>query len=72
MSHFSYRNGVLHAEDMPLPALAAQFGTPTYVYSKAALLENYGAYANACRAHGRGEETRWCAIRSSPIPTWRC
>jgi len=57
MPHFAYKDGVLHAEDMPLPALAAQFGSPTYVYSKAALLENYGAYANACRAHGRGEDT---------------
>jgi diaminopimelate decarboxylase len=55
MPHFSYQNGVLHAENMPLPALAARFGTPTYIYSKAALLENYGEYANACRASGRDE-----------------
>ncbi len=53
MPHFAYKNGVLHAEQVPLPALAAQFGTPTYIYSKAALLENYAAYADACRAHGR-------------------
>jgi len=53
MSHFAYRDGVLHAEELPLPALAAQFGTPLYVYSKAALLENYRAYADACRRHGR-------------------
>jgi diaminopimelate decarboxylase len=47
MSHFSYKNGVLHAESTPLPQIAASFGTPTYVYSKAALLENFGAYADA-------------------------
>ena len=31
--------------------IAAQFGTPTYVYSKAAIVENFFAYANACKAH---------------------
>lgn len=48
MSHFSYQDGVLHAESTPLSAIAEQFGTPTYVYSKAALLENFDSYANAC------------------------
>ncbi len=57
MSHFSYRNGVLHAENLPLDVIAARFGTPTYVYSKAALLENYAAYADACKRHGRGADT---------------
>lgn len=49
MSQFAYHNGVLHAEGVPLNAIAAQFGTPTYVYSKAALLANFAAYADACR-----------------------
>ncbi|TFW27843.1 diaminopimelate decarboxylase [Massilia horti] len=49
MSHFSYQDGVLHAESTPLPQIADAFGTPTYVYSKAALLENFNAYANACK-----------------------
>lgn len=49
MSHFSFRNGELHAEDVSLAEIAEQFGTPTYVYSKAALTENFHAYANACR-----------------------
>ncbi|WUR12766.1 diaminopimelate decarboxylase [[Empedobacter] haloabium] len=48
MSHFDYQNGVLHAEGVALPAIAEQFGTPTYVYSKTQLLENFDAYANAC------------------------
>lgn len=48
MSHFSYQNGVLHAEGSALDAIAAKFGTPTYVYSKAALLNNFAAYADAC------------------------
>jgi diaminopimelate decarboxylase len=48
MSHFSYKDGVLHAESTPLSSIAQQFGTPTYVYSKTALLENFDSYANAC------------------------
>ena len=34
---FELRDGALHAEDVPLARIAAQFGTPAYVYSKAAL-----------------------------------
>jgi diaminopimelate decarboxylase len=49
MSHFSYQDGVLHAEGVALPAIAEQFGSPTYVYSKAQLLQNFGSYADACR-----------------------
>lgn len=48
MSHFSYQNGVLCAENTPLARIAEQFGTPTYVYSKAALTTNFAAYADAC------------------------
>ncbi|MBQ5949168.1 diaminopimelate decarboxylase [Massilia sp. ST3] len=48
MSHFSYQDGVLHAEAAALPRIAEQFGTPTYVYSKSALLRNFGAYHDAC------------------------
>lgn len=48
MSHFSYQNGVLHVENTSLTEIARQFGTPTYVYSKATLIENFSAYADAC------------------------
>ncbi|MQA23545.1 diaminopimelate decarboxylase [Rugamonas rivuli] len=48
MSQFSYQDGVLHAEGASLAAIAEQFGTPTYVYSKAQLLANYASYADAC------------------------
>jgi diaminopimelate decarboxylase len=57
MSHFSYRNDLLCAESLPLTEIAKQFGTPTYVYSKAALLENFAAYDTACKKHGRDEST---------------
>jgi diaminopimelate decarboxylase len=48
MSHFFHLDGVLHAERTSLHHIAEQFGTPTYVYSKAALLENFAAFADAC------------------------
>jgi diaminopimelate decarboxylase len=37
MDHFNYRDGVLHAEDVPVEAIARQYGTPCYVYSRATL-----------------------------------
>jgi diaminopimelate decarboxylase len=49
MSHFSYRNGALHAESAALADIASRFGTPTYVYSQQSLLENFASYANACQ-----------------------
>ncbi|MDB5794663.1 MAG: lysA [Noviherbaspirillum sp.] len=57
MSHFSYKNGVLHAEKTALTEIARQFGSPTYIYSKAALVENFSAYANACKENRRDERT---------------
>ena len=35
MDHFLYRDGVMHAEDVPLPQIAAEVGTPVYIYSRA-------------------------------------
>ncbi len=57
MSHFSYQNGELCAEHIPLTQIARQFGSPTYIYSKAALVENFSSYANACRENGRTDDT---------------
>ena len=33
MDSFAYRDGILHCEDVPLPRIAAEVGTPVYVYS---------------------------------------
>ena len=44
---FDYRNGELHCEGVALAELAARFGTPLYVYSRAAITTAYQAYANA-------------------------
>lgn len=47
MTAFTYRAGVLHAEDVPLPRIAEQVGTPAYVYSTAALTGTYRRFADA-------------------------
>ena len=47
-SAFTYVDGVLHAEAVSAVSLAEQFGTPLYVYSRAALTDAWQAYAGAC------------------------
>jgi diaminopimelate decarboxylase len=44
---YSYRNGVLHAEEVALDDIARRFGTPCYVYSRAAIESAYAEYARA-------------------------
>lgn len=44
-SAFQYRDGVLHAEDVPLPQLAAAYGTPLYVYARRALTDSWRQFA---------------------------
>ncbi len=47
MDHFEYRGGVLHAEDMALPVIAANVGTPVYVYSRATLTRHARVFRDA-------------------------
>jgi len=51
MDHFDYRNGVMHAEDVPLASVAERFGTPCYVYSRATLERHFRAYDEALGSH---------------------
>jgi len=41
MHSFEYRNGKLHCEDVDLTQIAAEVGTPTYVYSANTILDHY-------------------------------
>jgi diaminopimelate decarboxylase len=41
MDFFNYKNNELYCEDVPAETIAAEVGTPTYVYSKATLLHHY-------------------------------
>ena len=47
MDHFLYHNGILHAEDVAIPEIAASVGTPFYVYSAATLTRHYRLFTEA-------------------------
>jgi diaminopimelate decarboxylase len=44
LDHFQYRDGALHAEDVPLAEIAASVGTPFYCYSTATLERHYSVF----------------------------
>ncbi|MDX8523097.1 diaminopimelate decarboxylase [Mesorhizobium sp. MSK_1335] len=47
MNHFDYRDGVLHAEDVAIPDIAAEVGTPFYCYSTATLTRHFRVFRQA-------------------------
>ena len=47
MNHFDYRDGVLYAEDVPLPEIASAVGTPFYCYSTATLTRHFNVFSKA-------------------------
>lgn len=52
MDYFNYQDdGQLWAEDVPLQALAEQYGTPLYVYSRATLERHWKAFDSAVGQH---------------------
>ena len=60
MSHFALKNGVLHAEAVALPAIAEQFGTPAYVYSRSALSAALREFQDVLNAHPAGQGALVC------------
>jgi len=47
VNHFGYIDGVLHAENVPVPEIAKAVGTPFYVYSTATLERHYKVFSGA-------------------------
>ncbi|MFT6624033.1 MAG: diaminopimelate decarboxylase [Cycloclasticus sp.] len=47
MDHFEYRDNRLHAEDVAVDAIAEQFSTPAYIYSRATLERHWNAFDQA-------------------------
>ncbi|MEO1536933.1 MAG: diaminopimelate decarboxylase [Pseudomonadota bacterium] len=47
MDHFLYKDGRLHAEDVPVADIAEEVGTPFYVYSTATLTRHYRLFDEA-------------------------
>lgn len=63
MQPFQMKNGELHAENFPLSKIAAEFGTPTYVYSKEALTSAFKRFD----AGFEGTDHLICfAVKSNP------
>lgn len=60
MTQFAMKNGVLHAESVALPTLADQFGTPAYVYSRAALTESLREFQDVLGSHPAGSGALVC------------
>ncbi len=47
MDYFNYKDGVLHAEQVPLPEITDRYGTPCYVYSRATIERHWHAFDKA-------------------------
>ncbi len=47
MSTFEYRDGIIHAEDVPVTELADKYGTPLYVYSRNHFRAQYNSLKDA-------------------------
>lgn len=47
MKNFDYLNGEIHAEGVPLSTIADTYGSPTFVYSKAAITDAYNRFQEA-------------------------
>lgn len=52
MDHFTYRDAVLHAEDVPVPLIAEAVGTPFYCYSNATMTRHYRVLSEALDGSG--------------------
>jgi diaminopimelate decarboxylase len=50
MDHFLYRDGMLHAEDLPLEVIASEVGTPFYCYSTATLERHFTVFRDGLAA----------------------
>ena len=49
-NYFHYKNDVLHVEQVPLANIAEKYGTPCYVYSRAALMDGMNQFKNALQS----------------------
>lgn len=65
--HVADRNGELWVEEVSLRSIAERFGTPTFVYSKAALVEAYQRFAGPLASvAGRRASLVCYAVKANP------
>ena len=64
MDHFELKNGVLHAEDVPIPAIVAEVGSPVYIYSRATFERHARAFLDGLS--GVANKHVAFAVKSNP------
>ncbi|MDP8912596.1 MAG: diaminopimelate decarboxylase, partial [Pseudomonadota bacterium] len=64
MDHFHLKDGILHCEDVPLPAIAQAVGTPVYVYSTATMRRHALVLQEALA--GLGDPLIAFAVKANP------
>ncbi len=64
MDHFHLKDGILHCEDVPLPAIAQAVGTPVYVYSTATMRRHARVLQEALA--GLGDPLIAFAVKANP------
>lgn len=65
MDHFQLKDGVLHCEDVPLPAIAEAVGTPAYVYSTATMQRHARVFRAAVAGCGPDQLIAF-AVKANP------
>ena len=63
MSGFVYRDGALSADDVPIPRIAAEVGTPFYLYASSVIEDRYWRFAAAV---GGMNATVCYALKANP------
>lgn len=68
MDHFAIKNGIMHAENVPLPKIAEEVGTPVYVYSRATLERHAQVFRDALAPLGKDGNAPLIAfaVKSNP------
>ncbi|MFC3098768.1 diaminopimelate decarboxylase [Alteraurantiacibacter palmitatis] len=65
MDHFQFKNGELHAEDVPMSRIAEEFGTPVYIYSRATLERHARVFREALAGLDKPAHIAF-AVKSNP------
>ena len=65
MDHFQYRDGELYAEDVPMARIAAEVGTPVYIYSRATFERHARVFAEALSGLPKKPHIAF-AVKSNP------
>ena len=65
MDEFTYSDGTLHAEQLPIAALAEAVGTPFYCYSAATLRRHYTVLDEALAEAGLSERLICYSVKAN-------